>query len=462
VSSANFPRSHGNNEQCTITLVQDAYVKPSSVWDLETYDQVFINGVNVERRKQVPSGLSTNSVITWESDGSDTQSGWQLCFSDEKPEPECKEDADCATNEICDTNRICVSSPECVTDSDCASGQACESGTCVGIYYWFSIVGDCDVQEDNCVSSGNFPLEYGPNEDCTVTVLQDAYIVSSTVWNLEEDYDHIYINGNDVESTFQVPNSLVIGDTIRWTSDASSSHEGWQLCFTATEPEPECAVDDDCPSGSICHDGSCMQGYECEYFRMVGDCDTQNEVCVSSGNFPDVHDNNEECLVTVLKESEITPSSIWELENHDDIFINDVDVESRNNVPSTLSQDDVIRWDSDFSVTNRGWQLCFSDKDGGPTKFPTRNPTTDDPTAFPSNPPTYAPTLCEPTCRSHTDQLVNVFGRLMDFNTQLLRDFEPSHPLKNVLNEMILDLGRLKDQMNIAHDNVIPIIPPVH
>jgi len=67
----------------------------------------------------VPSALSTNSVITWESDGSVTQSGWQLCFSDEEPEPECTEDADCATDEICDTNQICVPAPECVTDSDC-------------------------------------------------------------------------------------------------------------------------------------------------------------------------------------------------------------------------------------------------------------------------------------------------------------------------------------------------------
>jgi len=99
-----------------------------------------------------------------------------------------------------------------------------------------------------------------------------------------------------------------------------------------------------------------------------------------------------------------------------------------------------------------------------PTKFPTQNPTTDDPTAFPSTPPTYAPTLCEPTCRSHTDQLVNVIGRLLDFNTELLEDrFEKSNDrLKIVLNEMILDLERLKDQMNIPHDNVIPIIPPVH
>jgi len=341
---------------------------------LETsYDQVFIDGANIERRRDVPSSLSTNDVITWSSDGSVTQGGWQLCFSDQEPDPECTVDADCTNpNEICDTNRICVPAPECVNDSDCASGQTCESGTCVGTseYSWFRIVGDCDVQQDNCVSSGNFPLAYGHNEDCTVTVLQDAFITPSTIWNLEEDYDHVIINGNDVESIRQVPSSLVVGDTIRWTSDVSISHEGWQLCFADTEPVPECVPDSDCPSGSICQDGVCMQGYTCEYFRMVGDCDTQNDNCVSSGNFPAVHGNNEECIVTVSKDSTVTPSSVWELENdYDHILINGVDVERRNSVPSTLSQDDVIRWESDGSVTNRGWQLCFTDTGGADSHY---------------------------------------------------------------------------------------------
>jgi len=96
-----------------------------------------------------------------------------------------------------------------------------------------------------------------------------------------------------------------------------------------------------------------------------------------------------------------------------------------------------------------------------PTKSPSQNPTTEEPSAFPTKFPTYAPTLCEPTCRSHADQLVNVLGRLLDFNTQLLRVFEPNHPLKNVLNEMILDVERLKDQMNNVHDDM-SIFPLVH
>lgn len=87
-----------------------------------------------------------------------------------------------------------------------------------------------------------------------------------------------------------------------------------------------------------------------------------------------------------------------------------------------------------------------------PTKFPSQNPTTDDPTAFPSTRPTNAPTMCEPTCRSHADQVVNILGRLLDFNSELLkivrRRSEPH--LTTVLNEMTSDLEQLKHQMNIV------------
>jgi len=88
-----------------------------------------------------------------------------------------------------------------------------------------------------------------------------------------------------------------------------------------------------------------------------------------------------------------------------------------------------------------------------PTKFPSQNPTTDDPTAFPSTRPTNAPTMCEPTCRSHADQMVNILGRLLDFNSELLKIVKlrtSNHPLTIVLNEMTSDLELLKDQMNIV------------
>merc|ERR1712241_790091 len=87
-----------------------------------------------------------------------------------------------------------------------------------------------------------------------------------------------------------------------------------------------------------------------------------------------------------------------------------------------------------------------------PTKFPSRNPTTNDPTAFPSTFPTHAPTMCEPTCRSHTDQMMNILERLLDFNSVLLesvkyRQSGSKDPLQVVLNAMILDLESLTRQM---------------
>jgi len=60
--------------------------------------------------------------------------------------------------------------------------------------------------------------------------------------------------------------------------------------------------------------------------------------------------------------------------------------------------------------------------------------------------------------------MVNILGRLLDFNSDLLKKFDqlqPSDdPLKYVLNEMILDFNRLKDQMR-EHDR-IPFESPVY
>jgi len=60
--------------------------------------------------------------------------------------------------------------------------------------------------------------------------------------------------------------------------------------------------------------------------------------------------------------------------------------------------------------------------------------------------------------------MVNILGRLLDFNSDLLKKFDqlqPSDdPLKNVLNEMTLDFNRLKDQMR-EHDR-IPFESPVY
>merc|ERR1712002_237093 len=80
------------------------------------------------------------------------------------------------------------------------------------------------------------------------------------------------------------------------------------------------------------------------------------------------------------------------------------------------------------------------------TSIPSMSPTTDEPTAFPSIAPTNAPsiaptnapTVCEPTCRSHSDQMMNILGRLLVYI-----DRTSDGPLKNELSEMILDFHSL-------------------
>jgi len=83
----------------------------------------------------------------------------------------------------------------------------------------------------------------------------------------------------------------------------------------------------------------------------------------------------------------------------------------------------------------------------GPTKSPSTSPTTEDPTAFPSTAPTNAPTVCEPTCRSHSDQMMNILGRLLVYIDRTSDD-----PLKNELSEMLLDFHSLQAQMEKRDD----------
>jgi len=51
--------------------------------------------------------------------------------------------------------------------------------------------------------------------------------------------------------------------------------------------------------------------------------------------------------------------------------------------------------------------------------------------------------------------MVNILGRVLEFNGYLLERFQlrTSDPLKNVLNEMIVDFRRLEDQMR-KHDQM--------
>jgi len=95
-------------------------------------------------------------------------------------------------------------------------------------------------------------------------------------------------------------------------------------------------------------------------FEVYGDCDVK-DYCVSSGNYPNDHEDNEECKINILKDVEVTSGEQFDIEKCcDHLIINGVDVESKSQIPATLSAGDHITWDSDNWKEGSGWQLCLS------------------------------------------------------------------------------------------------------
>jgi len=83
VSSAGYPNIHGNNEQCTINILQDASVSVGSTFSLETCcDHLMIRDEDFEHSTRVPTSLNARESFSWSTDGSVTREGWQLCFSE--------------------------------------------------------------------------------------------------------------------------------------------------------------------------------------------------------------------------------------------------------------------------------------------------------------------------------------------------------------------------------------------
>ena len=93
---------------------------------------------------------------------------------------------------------------------------------------------------------------------------------------------------------------------------------------------------------------------------MTGDCDVSDE-CVSSSNYPQEHGNYESCSVIMLRDSNLTVGATFDLETCcDHLIIRGVDIEARNDFPSSLFSGETFTWNSDFVTATNGWQICFT------------------------------------------------------------------------------------------------------
>jgi len=101
----------------------------------------------------------------------------------------------------------------------------------------FALSGNGCVAQGDCVSSTNYPNEYGNNEYCTISMLQDAIMVTSEDFSVETCCDKLTVGSNHVDSIDAtskdlMPTRISQGDRITWTTDFRGTRAGWQLCFT--------------------------------------------------------------------------------------------------------------------------------------------------------------------------------------------------------------------------------------
>ena len=110
---------------------------------------------------------------------------------------------------------------------------------------------------------------------------------------------------------------------------------------------------------------------------MTGDCEVVDN-CVSSTNYPNPHENNEACTITIEAPTVyLNVGEVFDLEKCCDHLVfpgdtGDVDQyyydeehHARDNVPNQMYAGEEINWSTDSSVAHNGWQICFLEGDIG-------------------------------------------------------------------------------------------------
>jgi len=93
----------------------------------------------------------------------------------------------------------------------------------------WSVNGSCSVDADDCLTSPNFPQNYGSSESCYVTVLWPHHPAIVADFRTEQEHDMLTINGINYSGS-QIPYMMRMDGEMIWTSDQGSQKAGWRIC----------------------------------------------------------------------------------------------------------------------------------------------------------------------------------------------------------------------------------------
>ena len=299
-------RDQGNNEQCTIQVTGAGLLTATSFsteacCDHLTVDGTQFHGANGPDRIPVNAG----STITWGTDGSVTNTGFEVCIG----------------------SFFSVAAGPCTID---ATGS--------------------------CVRSPNFPDAHGNGEACEIEVRGTPGLLTAQRFSTEACCDAVTIDGtrysgaDGPDGVYVTPES-----TFAWISDGSVVNPGFEICISPCEPS--------CGAGAY-HDASL--GLTDTFSVTAGSCTTDGSgSCMRSPNFgPGLnHGNSENCVFGVSGTPGPLVSTTFSTEPCCDYVLIDgtnrfSGVEGPDGV--VLTSDSTVVWASDGSVVNAGFEVCTS------------------------------------------------------------------------------------------------------
>lgn len=199
VASSNFPNNYSDHDSCSISTHGGCVHFDVHHFDTESgsdYLEYSHSDGTTEyfSGDMAPRSGSFSGKITWSADAGASRSGWLLC----------------------------------------PLSQECE-GT------WKS---DCPVDPDdeNCVTSRNYPGFYENGESCDIWIDGCAYMEVVDFFT-ERGYDYLSItdeNGRVTHYDDQAgPPSGMTRGHIHWETDGSETETGWKLCFPPPPERPQ-------------------------------------------------------------------------------------------------------------------------------------------------------------------------------------------------------------------------------
>jgi len=401
VQSANYPGSYGNNERCDIRMLRDADLTSGRRFSLETCcDHLMINGVDVESADMLPNSLTAGTTFTFTTDYSVTRGGWQICFSEMAPET--------MEPSFMPTEMPLSASPSQLPSKDPSSSPtfftkkpstlptavpivslptAAPTADCSDNPEWTNARGwDCERAVRKRVNLGSTCVNEAMITNCCASCAEADAMMNTGSPTYDEIIcpDGYAYNGEAEFVDVDGDTTVCSGVNYACNNNGCNMDEvhAYMIntpCCTVISPEPT-----NMPTPT--------EVVSTSYFDVSGDCDVMRN-CVSSKNYPSTHGNHEQCTITILADAAVRVGTIFEVEMCcDNLYIQGQDIHSRESVPGFLAAGETIRWNSDYSVTSRGWQLCFSEFTEEPTFMPTHTNPSNMPSVMPSFAPTGTPT----------------------------------------------------------------------